>query len=333
MLALALYWQTDSKQAALQKNDQLSAKMKKYTSQHRTDAICRSLLQKAVRRADVDVTKSAVIKLIEDNDLPWLRNRLGVITFEECWPEIININFNLDAQTIISQYIRLANSTKNKNAAGLGSLAYELSLGDTSVLIVNDKVNRDLKIISEAINRPDDFWKWIKSLALSETQKRIVSHSEVGFRFAGWPWDKSFAISTAYLSAFSASPQTVLVSARESRTFPYWIAIDKHTPEGKQALARCAEKFKLDRTFIGWIQFYLESAKCINLEESYWWQREKNWRLAKYGVDSEQAEKLWINIADYLKEILSHAESSLIERLKKAEHAYNREINEQRKLI
>ncbi|MBU0525749.1 MAG: hypothetical protein KKC24_05790 [Gammaproteobacteria bacterium] len=297
------------------------------------DAICRSLLQKAVRRADVQVTVSAAIRLIDHNETLWLRNRLGVISFEECWQTAENINFNSDAENLISQYVALAKSSKNKDAAGLGSLAYELSIGNSSVLISNDSNNRHLKIICEAIKRPNDFWSWIKSIELNERQTKIVMHAESGFRLAGWPWDKAFAISTAYLSATSIIPPQKTVLAERDNDFPYWIAIDKHTPEGKRALNRCEDKLKIDKDILGWIQFYLESAKCYALEDSYWWTREQSWRLAKYGLNITKAELIWNEASTYLKELLTTQQDNLINRLKTSELRYNTTINKQEKLI
>lgn len=302
------------------------------TSSH-SDPICRSLLQKAVRRADVEVTKSAAVRLIHNNETTWLRNRLGVITFEECWHNADSINFNPDHENLISQYVYLATSNKNKNAAGLGSLAYELSLGDNSILIKNDINNRHLKIICEAIKRPNDFWSWIKNIELNDRQTKIVLNAENGFKFAGWPWDKAFAMSAAYLSATSTIPDHFLVSTKHTDAFPYWVAIDKHTPEGKRALIRCEEKFKINKDTLGWIQFYLESAKCHELENSYWWNREKLWRLTKYGMDLARAETIWRDTSVYIEELLQPQQLHLIERLADSEQRHSTTINKQEKLI
>lgn len=297
------------------------------------DAICRSLLQKAVRRADVLVTRSAAVRLIDHNETLWLRSRLGVISFEECWQTSENINFTLNPESLISQYLALAQSNKNKDAAGLGSLGYELSLGNSSVLVSKDVNNRHVKIICEAIKRPNDFWAWVKGIELDERQTKIVLSAESGFKFAGWPWDKAFAISTAYLSATSFIPAQKSVSTDHRDGFPYWVAIDKHTPEGKKALRKCEDKLKINKEILGWIQFYLESAKCYELDESYWWTREKLWRLSNYGLDIQKAELIWKDASDYIRHSLAHHQESLLNRLKASEYRYDTTINKQEKLI
>lgn len=309
-----------------------STNMKTYSPKPGTDSICRSLLQKAVRRSDVSVARSAAILLIEKNDTAWLKNRLGVITFEESWKESGALEFSLDPQKLITQYERLAKSIKNKDAAGLGALAYELSRGDSSMLTLDAGSNRAIKIISEAIQRPADFWQWIHAQKVDWANKAALSNCEIGYKHAGWPWDKAFAISAAYLSVFHES-QEISQPNTESIDCPYWIAIDKHTPEGKSALARCEKKFRLEKTLIGWIQFYLESARCSNFEPAIWWERERNWRLAKHGLSVFDASQLWLDISGYIREILQSTDERLTEELKKATQAYEITITKQQNLI
>ena len=47
--------------------------------------IIKSLLQKAVRRADVELTEKVVKYLISIDEFKWLKSRLAVIAYEECW--------------------------------------------------------------------------------------------------------------------------------------------------------------------------------------------------------------------------------------------------------
>jgi hypothetical protein len=47
---------------------------------------CRSLLQKAVRRGESDLVVKVVDHLYEIGDIRWLKQRVGVIIAEECWP-------------------------------------------------------------------------------------------------------------------------------------------------------------------------------------------------------------------------------------------------------
>lgn len=306
--------------------------MIKYRNAAKSDSDCRSLLQKAVRRAAPKIARLAAIKLIQDNDLSWLKSRLGIIATEECWPEVSSINQRANAPDILSHFEHLAKSSKDKAAAGLGSLSYELSLGDSSVLEGVDKKNqRDLKIIAEALKRPSDFWNWTSTLDLSTSQIRILNNCKTSYKLAGWPWDKSFALSTAYL-AIESIPCAVEID-KTSLDLPYWVAIDKHTPNGKRALSLCAEKFKIDKDTLGWIQFYLESAKCANLTESFWWQYEKDWRFSKLSISSEKAERIWAQVSFFLQEYLKPAQENLQQRLEIAEYNFENQIREQRNLI
>jgi hypothetical protein len=295
--------------------------------------IYRSLLQKAVRRGVTHVASATVKKLILDKDLAWLRARLGVISFEECWAQVPNLNFSTDASSLLAQYSEVSGLEKNKNAAGLGALAYELSLGDRTVYSVASEAIKDLRIVGEANKRPEAFWSWIKSLDLNERQTLSVLNSESGYKLAGWPWDKSFAIATAYLSVF-ADKVTVKDSANVNcQDFPYWTAIDKHTPQGKVALSRCSQVFKIDRQLLGWVQFYVESAKCGSLQNSIWWEREKKWRLSKFGLDWAEAELIWSKVAPFFEDYFVSYVAQLHADLQLAENIYNKELIHQGNLI
>ena len=52
------------------------------------DARFRSLLQKSVRRGNIELVfiVSALIQSLTFREKNWFRNRAAVITFEECWP-------------------------------------------------------------------------------------------------------------------------------------------------------------------------------------------------------------------------------------------------------
>ncbi len=299
----------------------------------KTEQICRSLLQKSVRRGATSVTEKAAIHLIQKGDTAWLKNRLGVITFEESWTRVSELQFTTDESSLIKQYIDLSNISKNKDAAGLGSLAYELSKGVTSTISMRDPENKHIKIVAEAIKRPDDFWRWTKKIRLDTVGKNFLEKAELGHRLAGWPWDKAFALASAYLFVSHDIPEVTLQSPKEIIDFPFWVAIDKHTSTGKQALLKCSEKFNLNKTVIGWIQFYLESAKCENLETSPWWEREKSWRLESEGVGGDKSTIIWNNISDFIKEIVAAEASNIKEELEHSLITYKTIIKNQEKLL
>lgn len=297
------------------------------------DQVCRSLLQKAVRRGVVSVTEKAVIHLIQKGETAWLKNRLGVIAFEESWAYASRLQFTTNEGLLIKQYTDLARFSKNKNAAGLGSLAYEFSRGTRSVLLKDNSANRHIKIVAEAIKRPNDFWLWVKKLKSDSVGLGFLENAEIGFKLAGWPWDKAFALASAYLLVCDGVPEITVHDPSDSKEFPYWVAIDKHTSAGKRALVKCAEKFHLNKTTLGWIQFYLESAKCENLQASLWWEREKAWRLASEGVGGGKAEIIWSDISDFLHNLLASQELIAVNELDQSFNSYKTTLKNQDSLI
>lgn len=305
----------------------------KKNSANTGDQIFRSLLQKAVRRGAVNVAESATIHLILQGQAGWLKNRSGVITFEESWAFARKLQFTTSEELLIKQYKELASSSKNKNAAGLGSLAYELSRGASSILVKSDPINKHIKIVAEAVRRPDDFWRWVKQFKLDQEEITFLEKAESGFKLAGWPWDKAFAIASAYLFVTSDLPPIETFNSLADIDFPFWVAIDKHTSVGKRALVKCASKFNLNKSTLGWIQFYFESAKCSNLQPSPWWEREKSWRLGMEGVDHDKAEIIWRDSSEFLYELLRLQESELKKELANSLNVYHSTLKTQGNLI
>ena len=94
-------------------------------------------------------------------------------------------------------------------------------------------------------------------------------------------------------------------------TFPYWVAIDKHTEEGKKVIKIVAQKTGKKPREISWIFFYFASVIENQLEPSSWWKRENEWRLHKIGLNYILAEKIWTEILPVFKEELHFEEISL----------------------
>jgi len=279
-----------------------------------TDQISRSLLQKALRRADIEMTRIAVAYLIHDNDFDWMRKRLAVLTFEECWTYGLEVSYDKDEHIISNHIYKLVGTVKNRNAAGLGSLAYVLSEGDQSVYDggVGDK---DIKIISEAIKRHRDFWEWTKKQELDEKQKKIVENADKGFRKAGWPWDRAFAQAAAYLAIKGDIPDTIYIQPKSDSNFPLWIAIDKHTQQGKAAIREAAKQINFNANKALWLAFYFESAKCNDIQFSPWWEREIKWRMNKLELDYEEARQTWEQLKPIVIDLLKEETEKLKEKL------------------
>lgn len=259
-----------------------------------TDQITRSLLQKAVRRGNPSIAKAAFRYLTkEKNDFPWLRSRLAVMTFEEAWPYGRDVTFGRSESEIADHYATLCVCEKNKDAAGLGSLAYVLSEGDNSVLNGDDH-DWYIRVVAKALIEKEKFSEWITNEAkkLGSEQFTLVEHALEGSRKAGWPWDKAFTYAAALLAVKHSVPLLNRFEPTDKK-FPFWIAIDKHTQRGKEVIRQVAKKQGIAANTALWLSFYCSSSICVNLVNSPWWQRERKWRFSKLNISENQAEDIW----------------------------------------
>lgn len=275
------------------------------------NSIMRSLLQKAVRRGNVDLVKKIVIYLIKNNDQDWLRKRLAVITFEECWVYALNVNFENKPEFLLTQYINITKSIKNKNAYSLGILAYHFSEGDKSVFWnLNKEEIKHIKYIFHALQRPNDFWKWIINETKNDFEKsKLVNKAFEAVKKASWHWDKSFIISGAYLSVIDNLPE--LKQSNIIIETPYWVGIDKHTYLGKRAIRIASSQENINENLALWLSFQFEGSVCNEVEESFWTKKEFEWQFYKNQIDLEEAKLLWNSLKIKIENILTE-ESNII---------------------
>lgn len=274
---------------------------------------CRSLLQKAVRRGKQTLVAKVVDHLYEIDDIKWLKQRVGVIIVEECWPLIGEWELPKkpeEQQAAIRDVLsRAAMCAKFKDATGLGSLAYALSEGDDSVLTNSDE-DAHIKHMSAAIQREKEYWEWIISQCSSDSTNRLVKRASVAYRKGGWPWDKAFIQAAAYLAVTDDLPELKVESKTESE-FQFWVALDKHTPQGKAALSKAAKETGFPWRQLNWVSFYCESGLVDNLTPSRWWDREKKWRLGKVGLSLDEAESMWTEARPVFMELLQEESKHL----------------------
>ena len=267
---------------------------------------CRSLLQKAVRRGNHTLVTKVVDHLYEIDDIKWLKQRVGVIIVEECWPLIGEWELPKkpeEQQAAIRNVLsRAAMCAKFKDATGLGSLAYALSEGDDSVLTGSDE-DADIKHVSAAIQRAKEYWEWIISRCSSDSTNHLVKRASIAYRKGGWPWDKAFIQAAAYLAVTEDLPKLRDGSKTESK-FPFWVALDKHTPQGKTALSKAAKETGFPWRQLNWVSFYCESGLVYNLTPSRWWDREVEWRLGKVGLSLDEAKSMWAKVRPVFIELL-----------------------------
>lgn len=266
--------------------------------------LLRSLLQKAVRRGYVELVQKIVFTLAERGDSAWLHTRAGVIVFEECWPCACLLTDGTPSAVILDS---VAAMRKNKDAAGLGSLAYAASEGD--LYAIHNSIDPiAVKIVAAALKRPDSFFKWAISECNDEEQQAVVLASQRFISKASWPWDKAFMAAGAYLSCKGQVPQTQLSTLLPSTPFPFWVAVDKHTPQGKRAFRRVALDLGISERALEWASFYFESAITNDLSPSPWWVSESEWRFDSLGLSLDEAKKLWVSAAPFI-EVMVKAQS------------------------
>ncbi len=274
-----------------------------------THQACRSLLQKAVRRGDVLLTRKIVSHLSEVGDANWLKMRTAVITFEECWPLGNNLQQTNNLIGIKDTLAYVSKAVKIKDAAGLGVLAYAHSEGDISMLSGTFE-DKHIQSVSDAIRNPQKFWTWVAQNYLQDEQQLLLEASLKAYRRGGWPWDRALIQAAAYLAITDGIPIIQLTDTAPEEV-PFWVGLDKHTPQGKKALQKAAQRTGLPSRQLSWISFYLESARVNASVESYWWSRECQWRLNQIGLNYDKALTIWDKVRPTLIRILKEETEAL----------------------
>jgi len=274
-----------------------------------SDPALRSLLQKAVRRGYVSTVRDTVARLAEMGDSAWLRSRAAVIAFEECWPAMGMVSLNGQHDPLM-MLLAVTQSVKQKDAAGLGSLAYAYSEGDASAS-TGAPDSRAVRIVSAAYARPVEFFDWAQRRCESPEQTAVVEMARKNLSLASWPWDKSCILAGAYLAITSGVPRVKKAEIIGDSEFPYWVAIDKHTPQGKAAMRKVATNSGLPVMQVQWASFYFESALTNALEPSAWWETEQVWRLHQIGLTASTAEAIWADVAGEVQRAVTQGTEAL----------------------
>jgi hypothetical protein len=259
---------------------------------YRPDPRYRSLLHKAVRRGDVELvfTTSALLETFGPIEKRWFTQRTALITFEECWPLATELVFNRRYHSKVAAVVKLTQACKAKDAAGLGTLGYALSKGDKSVLTATPD-DRHIRIVAGAIKQPKDFWDWIKPQTKSDEQRALVENAS-RFKNVRFPWDRAFILAGAYLSILRDFPDIKQAIAGDT-SFPYWIALDQQTPQGRRVLRDIARDLHIKLPQLIWSSFYFEGSRTNSSLSSTWWQLACDWRFRKVGMVAEEAHLLW----------------------------------------
>ncbi len=261
-------------------------------SRSNIEARYRSLLQKAVRRGHTGLvlTTSALLESLSSREKNWYRTRTAIITLEECWPLGSELVFNSKFHSKVAALMKVTRSSKLRDAAGLGYLASALIEGDTAVLngTTDDK---HVKIIADAIKRPDAFWQWIAARKKSNVQ-RVLIENAMRYKQEGLPRDRAVIQAAAYLAVIE-KPSPLYRPALPDKAFPYWVAFDKHTPEGRLALRDVSRDLHIPQPQLEWTCFYFEGAKTNGESPSRWWTRNCRRHFNKLGLPIDEAHLLW----------------------------------------
>jgi len=278
------------------------------------DARYRSLLQKVVRRGHIDFiyTISALLKSLGQKERNWFTSRAAIITFEECWPLGMHLKFNRKFHSKVAALINVAQSTKARDATGLGYLAFALWEGDLSVQN-GSRDDKHIRIIANAITRPKDFWKWVDSQKTTEPQAAIIKNA-IKYRNAGSPQDRAVLKAAAYLAIADQWPSIKLERLTQQH-FPFWLAFDSHTAEGNRVFRDIARDLHIPLTQLEWTFFYFEGSKTNAETESKWWEKHCQWHFHKIGLPLEEAHLLWEPAKPQIMEALAEESRDLQGRL------------------
>jgi hypothetical protein len=271
----------------------------------------RSLLQKAVRRGHGSVAVAAADALTATGDRAWVQRRATVILFEESWQLAVR-----PLKPFPELLALAAHAVKEKDAAGLGTLGLTLAGGDATVLVgLDSAASRQVRIIAEAVRRPNDFWRWVADAAVTPEQQNVVTIARAAHRGRHWPWDHAFMQAAAYLAIISECPSSPRVT-QTAVELPFWVAFDRHTPQGRRVLAETARTLKASSKHLAWASFYFEGAQVNELVPGIWWEHEVSWRLRSIGIDTSEAARLWDRARPVVEKRLAPEAASLAEILR-----------------
>ncbi|MCU0559651.1 MAG: hypothetical protein MUD16_05590 [Desulfobacterales bacterium] len=256
------------------------------------DAHYRSLLHKAARRGYPEwiITTGAMIDSMGKAAAAWLETRSAAIIFAECWPLGAERLFSKGVHSKIAALTALAAAQKNRDATGLGFLAYVLDKGDASALD-DSPGEKPLRWLARAIRNPAGFWKWASEKSAGRDRKTLIDNA---FRFqeGDRPHDRAVSMAAAYL-ALTESPPAIQPAPIPQEAFPFWVVYDRHTPEGRRVLKDVARDLHLPLPHLEWAHFYCEGARANAETASAWWQAYCRWHFRKIGLLPEEIHLLW----------------------------------------
>jgi hypothetical protein len=279
----------------------------KFQTKPGTDPVLRSLLIKAVRRANGAMVRRAFNALILGGDLDWVKKRIFVETYECCWPLGSALVYTSDVALLMAQYLTLANTIKNREACGLGILAYQLSEGADERMLegLTPGETEAVRTVCAGLKDPRPYWADLLAWRSSPDQGAFIQAAWTGSKKASWPWDKSFSMASAQLARLRPIPAPLVASQtpamEDADAFPLWVAADKHTAPGKAAIREAAKHSGFSYREGIWTSLFFESLTVNQETPSAFMQRDATWRLQKLNLNVAQGHAVWQTLAPLVK--------------------------------
>ena len=86
--------------------------------------------------------------------------------------------------------------------------------------------------------------------------------------------------------------------------FPIWVAFDRHTGLGAEAIIAASKEIGVDPSMSLWIAFYIEGSKCSNMTPSPYWDKYLQCRYYAHKISSEEAGDIWNRLAPVIQGLL-----------------------------
>jgi hypothetical protein len=258
----------------------------------RVDERYRSLLHKVARRGYPEwiFTVGALMESMGPQAADWFETRTAAIVFSECWPLGADLVLTKGIPSKVAALVRLAGKQKNRDATGLGLLAYALEKGDASAAEELPD-GKPLRWLTRALRRPSGFWSWAAKHAAAGDQSNLIQKA-LRSRDAGRPHDRAVSIAAAYL-ALTTRPPDIRAAPAPDEGFPFWVVFDRHTTEGKRALRDVARDLHIPLHQLEWSLFYYEGSRTNAEAESPWWRAYCRWHFRRNDLQPEESHLLW----------------------------------------
>ncbi len=261
-----------------------------------------SLIQKAVRRGNVDLIEKVFTYLINiDGQDKWLRDRLAVIGYEECWQYANTLNFTSTDYQLLQQYKAFACKVKNKDCDGLAYLANRLKEGDTDALRGNAKQCEGIRRVAGAMRDDITFWNWIEQQPLYSQHHQRIEAAKAAINRS--KENKAIMYAAAYLSVTYPIPPVEEIQPNNNPIFQYWTAIDKHTVEGTQIISQASKKINLNPSRGRFITFYFAGALCNKVQDMPFFKLMKEYKVEAMKMTCAQAKAKWLELRPLLIEM------------------------------